>query len=103
MIPKKFFSERVKLLRKQKNMTQVALGKQAGFHQTAIKNFELGQQTTTFDGLVRIADALDVSADYLLGRTDDPTPPKPPKPSNETNGEAEVEQAIKNFLAMVSQ
>lgn len=35
-----------------------------------ISHFETGTRRPSFDNLVRLVNALDVSADYLLGRTD---------------------------------
>jgi transcriptional regulator with XRE-family HTH domain len=39
---------------------------------SAISHFETGRRKPSFDNLKRLADALRVSTDYLLGRTNDP-------------------------------
>ena len=36
------------------------------------QNYELGRGEPSYDKLIEIADILNVSTDYLLGRTDNP-------------------------------
>jgi transcriptional regulator with XRE-family HTH domain len=60
------FSERLRSLRKQKNLSQTELGKLAGLHYTHIGRFERGISRPSGDTLKRLADALDISSDYLL-------------------------------------
>ena len=61
------FSERLRTLRKQKNLSQTELGKLADLHYTHIGRFERGISRPSGDTLKRLADALDISSDYLLG------------------------------------
>ncbi len=50
-------------------MTQVQLAKKMGFlNQTQISSYERGQYLPDAEHLVKIADYLGVSVDYLLGR-----------------------------------
>jgi len=66
------FAERLRALRKQKNLSQTELGKLADLHYTHIGRFERGASRPGSDTLKRLADALDVSSDYLLeGATDE--------------------------------
>lgn len=60
------FSERLRTLRKQRNLSQTELGKLASLHYTHIGRFERGTSRPSGDTLKRLADALDVSSDYLL-------------------------------------
>jgi transcriptional regulator with XRE-family HTH domain len=60
------FSERLRTLRKQKNLSQTELGQLAGLHYTHIGRFERGTSRPGSDTLRRLADALGVSGDYLL-------------------------------------
>lgn len=60
------FSERLRTLRKQKSLSQTELGKLAGLHYTHIGRFERGVSRPSGDTLKRLAEALDVSSDYLL-------------------------------------
>lgn len=63
--------ERLKLLRKQKNLSQQELAEQAEIHYTHIGRYERGQSKPSTDTLKRLAEALGVSSDYLLeGSTD---------------------------------
>ncbi len=72
MFSKKIFAERIKMLRKQKNIKQSELGEMVGLTYTAISDIERGRRTTTIEKLVAIADYFEVSIDYLVGRTDNP-------------------------------
>lgn len=72
MFPKEIFSERVKSLRKMKNIKQSELGKIVGLSDNAISDIERGYRLTTIDKIVDLADFFDVSIDYLVGRTDNP-------------------------------
>lgn len=66
---------RIKELRKSKKITQDELGFILGLSgKSAISNYENGYSTPDNDMLKKIADYFQVSTDYLLGRTDDPTP-----------------------------
>lgn len=55
-----------------KNLSQTELGKLANLHYTHIGRFERKTSRPSGDTLKRLADALDVSSDYLLeGSTED--------------------------------
>jgi transcriptional regulator with XRE-family HTH domain len=63
------FAQRLRELRKQKNLSQTELGHLAGLHYTHIGRFERGASRPSGDTLKRLADALGVSSDYLLEGT----------------------------------
>lgn len=66
------FAQRLRDLRKQKNLSQTELGQLAGLHYTHIGRFERGASRPSGDTLKRLADALGVTSDYLLdGATDE--------------------------------
>lgn len=66
------FAARLRELRKQKNLSQTDLGQLAGLHYTHIWRFERGASRPSGDTLMRLAEALGVTSDYLLeGATDD--------------------------------
>jgi transcriptional regulator with XRE-family HTH domain len=72
--------DRLRLARQQLRLSQESLGKAIGLDQSYISKLERGDlQDITIITLERLADALSVSADYLLGRTDTPAPPKRPR------------------------
>ena len=57
--------------RKQRKLNQDQLSRKAGLPPTAISHFESGTRKPSFDNLRKLADALEVSIDYLMGRTND--------------------------------
>ena len=69
------FGERLKGLRKERNITQDELGTIIGLSGRAIGYYETGERFPPEDILNKIADYFDVTMDYLLGRPDrrDPT------------------------------
>jgi transcriptional regulator with XRE-family HTH domain len=60
------FAQRLRELRKHKNLSQTELGALAGLHYTHIGRFERGSSRPGGDTLKRLADALGVTSDYLL-------------------------------------
>jgi len=59
-------SERIKLTRQQKNMSQSELAEQASISTKSLSRYETGASIPPADSLKAIADVLGVSADYLL-------------------------------------
>jgi len=53
-------------------MSQGDLAETSGLQPSAISHFETGNRSPSFDNLKRLADALTVTTDYLLGRAADP-------------------------------
>lgn len=64
------FSERLKSLRKEHNLTQDDLGKVLNYGRTAISGYESGRNEPSYDVLETLSNYFDVSIDYLLGKTD---------------------------------
>ena len=62
----------LRLLRKQKNLTQIALQMRTGIEQALLSKFENGERIPPTETLLVLADFYDVSIDYILGRTDNP-------------------------------
>ncbi len=62
----------LRLLRKQKNLTQIALQMQTGIEQSLLSKFETGERTPPTETLILLADFYNVSIDYILCRTDNP-------------------------------
>lgn len=54
-----------------RDLSQDALAKRARLQPSAISHFETGTRKPSFDNLRRLADALDVTTDYLLGRVNE--------------------------------
>ena len=66
--------DRIKEARENSGFTQQKLAEAVGVTKTAIYYYEKGRKIPSADVLKNIALALNVSADYLLGLTDDPRP-----------------------------
>jgi len=61
-------AENVRSLRDLRKLTQADLGARAGIAAASISHFETGQRTPSLDSIVKLADALGVSIDVLVGR-----------------------------------
>ncbi len=64
------FPKRLKEVREERGLTQKEISLRIGTSANAINNYELGLRTPTADILRKIAISLNVSADYLLGFSD---------------------------------
>lgn len=64
---------RLKELRKLRKMTQQRLAIELNMNQNTISRYESGEREADYQMLIRFADFFNVSIDYLLERTDDPT------------------------------
>ena len=63
---------RLKELRKNKRITQIALQMQTGIEQSLISKFESGERVPPTETLVLLAEFYNVSIDYILYRTNNP-------------------------------
>ena len=66
------FGENLRKLREMRDITQEQLAEMADIARTMVGRYETTDQLPSLDTLMRLADALDTSTDYLLGRTDSP-------------------------------
>ena len=64
---------RIKSLRQKKGLSQQELAKLLFVNQTAVSQWERGVTNPSTDTAIALADFFDVSLDYLVGRSDDPT------------------------------
>lgn len=62
------FTERLKELRLKKGLTQTELGEKVGVTKQTIINYEKGITEPSFENLIKLADLLEVSLDWLFGR-----------------------------------
>lgn len=60
------FGEKVRLLRKEKNLSQEELAEKAGLHRTYIGMIERAEKNITLINIEKIADALEISTSELL-------------------------------------
>ncbi len=66
------YSDTIKMLRENRGMKQSKLGECVGVSSQAISKWETGKAEPAIDAILKMCDLFDVSADYLLGRTDWP-------------------------------
>ena len=65
--------DRLKELRKTKQISQKELASIINISARAWRFYESGDREPTITNLIALADYFDVSLDYLVGRSDDPT------------------------------
>lgn len=62
------FRTRLREMRETRGLSQAQLAERAGLQPAAVSHFETGSRKPSFDNLVKLAEALSVTTDYLLGR-----------------------------------
>ena len=65
------FAEKIRTLRREKHLTQAEVAAEVGLSARGYQDLELGAKPR-YDALLHIADFYGVSADWLMGRTDNP-------------------------------
>lgn len=61
--------ENLRTIREKRNMTQVNLSVKLGIAQETVSGYEIGKSYPSADILIKMADILRTSTDYLLDRT----------------------------------
>ena len=84
------FPQRLRAARDLRKLSQGELALKAGLQSSAISHFETGTRKPSFENLRRLADALSVTTDYLLGRV------------NEVEALAGADQLQRHFSAMTA-
>ena len=67
------FSKRIIQIKNEKKLMQNDIAANIGIHVRTYQYYEKGQKEPTLSVLIALADYFDVSLDYLVGRSDDPT------------------------------
>ena len=80
---KKIFGQNLQQVRTQKGLTQAQLAEKVSVTNATISNWESAYRSPDINDLVKLADALRVSLDYLAGRSESPKIYKPRKPPTE--------------------
>ncbi len=65
---------RLKDIREDRDVKQQTLADVLHIRQNTYSQYENGQRQLPIDVLIKLADFFDVSTDYILERTDNPTP-----------------------------
>src|SRR5690606_41413199 len=66
---------RLKEIREMKKLSAYDIAEEIGVTPVSYYRYEKGEQTISAEMLAKLADVLGVSADYILGRTDEPGGP----------------------------
>jgi len=103
--PSDLFQERLRAARDLRKWSQGELAEKAAMPPSSIAHFETGSRKPSFETLRRLANALEVTTDYLLGRVDEPTLAQAADPlfrdvSKLTGGDREL---AKDFLKMLAE
>ena len=78
--PGEIHGDRLRARRLALNLSQFDLTRTSGVPQKTISPMETGKRRHAFAFVAfNLARALNTSIDYLLGGTDDPSPPRPPR------------------------
>ena len=64
------FSKRLKSSRQNMKLTQKELSEKTGIKRTTIASYEVGNISPSFENVKLLADALNVSTDFLSGKND---------------------------------
>lgn len=62
------FRERLQWLREKKRVSRKTLSEVCGLHSDAVRRYERGEAEPTLHALVALAECLEVTVDYLIGR-----------------------------------
>ena len=65
-------SQRLRKLRLDRHMTQAQVARRVGVTASMVSSYETDIRLPSYEVLIRLADLFAVSADYLLGRSEDP-------------------------------
>ena len=70
------YYRRIRELREDHDLTQAAVSRHLGMKQPQYFRYEQGYRDIPSDILIQLADLYETSTDYILGRTNDTSPPK---------------------------
>ena len=68
------FPERLKEVRKNNNSTQRQVAEMLGASESQYQLYEYGKHKPNYEYIIKLCRYFNVSADYLLGLTDEPRP-----------------------------
>ena len=71
--------ERIRNFREDKDLNQTEIADYLHVSQSMYSAYELGKTPIPLEALIKLADLYKTSLDYLVGRTDEPTPYPPKK------------------------
>ena len=92
------FADRLKELRKEKNMTQVQLAEILGVSKGTIAMWEIGKREPNFETINQLSDIFDRRIDYILGFSDDTSSPQWTDDDIDQLGRWEVEDQFREII-----
>ncbi|WP_369284176.1 helix-turn-helix domain-containing protein [Oscillibacter sp. GMB15532] len=69
------YFRRIRELREDRDLTQTAVAAYLNMHRSVYRRYESGEREIPVWAVLTLAELYRVSTDYLLGRTDRPSPP----------------------------
>lgn len=96
------FSKRLNAARRMRGLSQTDLAAKTGLQQVAISFFETGRRAPSLGNLKRLADALEVTTDYLMGRSDFAEMPMDMAPESSLGKEKLSSKDVKFLRRMVN-
>lgn len=66
------FGERLRQIRRERGLTQKQFAEKIGSTERGIQHYESGDREPAFRVILAILDNIDVDANYLFGRSDNP-------------------------------
>jgi transcriptional regulator with XRE-family HTH domain len=97
----KSVSEQIKQCRESLQMTKSELAVKAGLTPAAITQFEAGDREPSLESLKKLADALEVSVNFLIGRSNDDEFAQSPELTAMFRGMQKLSDADKKFMQAV--
>lgn len=91
-----FNSEKLRQLRKEAGLTQADVATKLNIKRETYTRYETGTINPPSDMILSMAKIFEVSTDYLLGSSDDPTPPNK-KDSSESEESPEVKEMFEKI------
>mgnify|MGYP001033813528 CR=1 FL=1 len=97
------YGHRIAKLREQRRLTQEELAKHLSISRASLSHYEKNRRMPDYETLNKMADFFDVTVDYLIGRTDDPSPALNNDPVKlfENSLELSDEKILERFSLMV--
>ena len=73
-VKKNMYCERIKQIRKERNIKQKDVIEYLKMHPTTYKRYESGENKTSLELIYELSKFYNISADYLIGLIDEPKP-----------------------------
>jgi|SRR5699024_95477 len=96
------FASRLKSLRNQRKLSQEELAKKINTTKGTISNYENRHSTPSNELLGDLANILNTTTDYLLGRTDNPEPFNKELPELTNKDEKDIAKDLENIINNIS-